>query len=142
HRMESGGPLPVLVLGTAGRGRTLALTTDTSWRWGMTTGGLTGDASAYERFWDRAVRWLARDPALEPARVTTDRERYGPGARAAVTGQLRDARYAPHADEAITLRLLDAAGAERARAEARTDRDGNVAAELALPAEAGAYRVE
>lgn len=142
HRMESGGPLPILVLGTAGRGRTLALTTDTSWRWGMTTGGLTGDASAYERFWDRAVRWLARDPSLEPARITTDRERYGPGARAAVTGQLRDARYAPHADQPVVLRLLDTAGAERAQTEARTDRDGNVEAELALPAEAGAYRVE
>ncbi|HBQ09786.1 MAG TPA: hypothetical protein DEF51_00880, partial [Myxococcales bacterium] len=75
-RMEGGGPLPVLVLGTAGEGRTLALTTDTTWRWGITTGGETGDASTYERFWDRAIRWLSRDPALEPARVTTDRERY------------------------------------------------------------------
>src|SRR5690606_19454130 len=98
HRMESGGALPVLVLGAAGRGRTLALTTDTTWRWGMTTGGASGDASAHERFWDRAVRWLARDPALEPARITSDRERYGPGARAAVTGQLADPRYAPYAD--------------------------------------------
>ncbi len=142
HRMESGAALPVLVLGTAGRGRTLALTTDTSWRWGITTGGLTGDASAYERFWDRAVRWLSRDPALEPARITTDRERYGPEARAIVSGQLRDARYAPHADAAVTLRLLDALGAERAREEVRTDRDGNVAGSLTVPAEPGAYRVE
>jgi hypothetical protein len=142
HRMESGGPLPVLVVGTAGRGRTLALTTDTAWRWGITTGGLTGDASAHERFWDRAVRWLSRDPSLEPARLTTDRERYGPGARARVSGQLRDARYAPHAEQGIALRLLDVAGGERAVVEARTDREGHVAGTIALPREPGAYRVE
>lgn len=142
HRMESGGPLPVLVVGTAGRGRTLALTTDTSWRWGITTGGLTGDASAHERFWDRAVRWLARDPALEPARLTTDRERYGPRATAQITGQLRDGRYAPHADQAVRLSLLDVAGGERGAREARTDREGNVAGALVLPEEPGAYRVE
>ena len=48
HRMEAGGSLPVLVVGEAGRGRVLALTTDTTWRWGITTGGDTGDASAGE----------------------------------------------------------------------------------------------
>jgi uncharacterized membrane protein len=142
HRMESGGPLPVLVAGTAGRGRTLALTTDTSWRWGITTGGLTGDASAHERFWDRAVRWLSRDPSLEPARLTTDRERYGPAARARVSGQLADGRYAPHAEQAVALRLLDLAGNERAVLETRTDREGRVEASLELPREPGAYRIE
>ncbi len=142
HRMESGGALPVLVLGTAGRGRTLAFTTDTSWRWGITTGGLSGDASAHERFWDRAVRWLARDPMLEPARITTDRERYGPSARARVEGELRDARYAPYVEQAITLRLLDVAGAERAVQQARTDRDGRVSSSFALPDQPGAYRIE
>lgn len=142
HRMESGGPLPVLVVGPAGRGRVLALTTDTTWRWGITTGGLRGDASAYERFWDRAVRWLARDPALEPARITSDRERYGPSARATLSGQLADARYAPYVDRTIALRLLDLAGQERGSVEARTDREGRFEAELTLPEQQGAYRIE
>lgn len=142
HRMESGGPLPLLVVGTAGRGRTLALTTDTSWRWGITTGGLTGDASAYERFWDRVVRWLSRDPSLEPARLTTDRERYGPGARAQVSGELRDVRHTPYADRSFALRLFDLAGAERGRLEVRADRDGRVDGALPLPREPGAYRLE
>lgn len=142
HRMESGGALPVLVLGTAGQGRTLALTTDTTWRWGMTTGGTSGDGSAYERFWDRAVRWLARDPALEPARLTTDRPRYGPGAQASVSGQLADERYAPYADRAVVLRVLDLAGGERTEVETRTDREGALSATLSLPTESGAYRIE
>ncbi|MCC6875035.1 MAG: hypothetical protein IT378_12075 [Sandaracinaceae bacterium] len=142
HRMQGGGALPILVLGGAGRGRTLALTTDTTWRWGITTGGLTGDASAYERFWDRAVRWLARDPALEPARVTTDRERYGPGARARVEAVLRDARYAPYGERDAALVLLGDGESELGRAPVRTDAEGRASATLVLPRAAGAYRVQ
>jgi len=139
---DAGGPHPVLVLGRAGEGRTLALTTDTTWRWGITTGGQTGDASAYERFWDRAVRWLSRDPVLEPARLTTDRERYGPGARATVEGVLRDERYVPHAETAVEIVLLDGAGEEVARVQGRTDREGQVEVPVRLPERPGAYRVE
>ena len=137
-----GAPHPVLVLGTAGEGRTLALTTDTTWRWGITTGGQTGDASAYQRFWDRAVRWLTRDPVLEPARLTTDRERYGPGGSAQVEGILQDARYRPHGGVAVDLNLLDGSGAEVGRVRGRTDADGGLEAVVQLPERPGAYRVE
>ncbi|MFK7991879.1 MAG: glutamine amidotransferase [Sandaracinaceae bacterium] len=142
HEMETGGGLPLLVVGQAGRGRVLALTTDTTWRWGITTGGETGDASAYERFWDRAVRWLARDPVLEPARLTTDRERYGPGARARIDAVLREASYAPHAERAVRFLLRDGADAEVAQTTGRTDREGHAEVSLALPDAPGAYRVE
>jgi hypothetical protein len=113
--------------------------TDTSWRWGMTTGGATGDASAYDRFWDTAVRWLARDPLLEPARVTTDRERYGPGAPVHVEATLRDLAYQPFADETMVLRVLDARGRELGRGTARTDAEGRCELELEAPSEPGGY---
>ncbi|MCA9609970.1 MAG: hypothetical protein KC619_30445 [Myxococcales bacterium] len=142
ERMPDGAAHPVLVLGTAGEGQTLALTTDTTWRWGITTGGLRGDASAYERFWDRAVRWLSRDPSLEPARLTTDRERYGPGASARVEGVLRDGRYVPFSQASVDLVLLDGADAEVGRAATRTDATGAMQATLELPDRPGAYRVE
>ncbi len=139
--LAGGAPHPVLVLGTAGEGRTLALTTDTTWRWGITTGGETGDASAYERFWDRAIRWLSRDPTLEPARLTTDRERYGPGSSARVDATLRDARYAPYAEQGVAIVLDDASGQELDRREVETDRDGRVSTQLTVPGRPGAYRV-
>ncbi|HJL36460.1 MAG TPA: glutamine amidotransferase [Polyangiaceae bacterium LLY-WYZ-15_(1-7)] len=132
--------LPVLVVGEAEEGRVLALTTDTSWRWGLTTGGRSGDATAFERFWDRALRWLARDPALEPASVTTDRERYGPEARVRVRALLRDARYRPIALETVRLALVDEAGSEQAAVEVTTDGEGRAEAELEGPARPGAYR--
>ena len=135
----SGEPLPVLVSGAAGRGRVVALMSDTSWRWGLTTGGATGDASAYERFWDRMIRWLARDPALEPARVTTDHESYGPEARIEVSASLSDARYVPLAGEPITLAIRTEAAETVTTTEARTDAHGELHAEMTSPGAPGGY---
>lgn len=134
--------LPVLVLGRAGEGRTLALTTDTTWRWGMTTGGRTGDPSAYEAFWDRAVRWLARDPSLEPARITTHRERYGLGASVRIRGVVSDERYVPYAERTIAVRLLGAESGEVSRIDVKADRAGAFETVLDGPGRAGVYRVE
>jgi len=142
HRDAQSHPMPVLAVGAAGRGRTLALATDTSYRWGITSAGTSGDASAYERFWDRALRWLARDPLLEPARITTDRERYGPSARIRVTAQLRDERYEAMGGRDVRVVIVDSSGHGVARASVRTDAEGGASAELRGPAEPGGYRAQ
>lgn len=141
RRRAAGEPLPILVLGEHEEGRVLALTTDTVWRWGLTSGGLSGDASTYERFWDRTLRWLSRDPTLDPARLTTDRERYGPDADVRVQGHLRDPHYRPFAAESVRIVLRDDVGNEVATTEVVTDADGGVEVVLAGPADEGAYHV-
>ncbi|MDQ3035348.1 MAG: glutamine amidotransferase, partial [Myxococcota bacterium] len=141
RRDRSGGPLAALVTGTAGRGRVMALMTDTSWRWGMTSGGQGGDASAYERFWDRALRWLSRDPALDPARLETDRESYGPGARVRVDASMSDERYVPLADREVRIAIVGDAERTWASGTLRTDGDGRASIELEAPTEPGGYRV-
>lgn len=110
---------PVLASASVEEGRVIAFAADSSWRWGMTSAGETGDASVHARFWDRTLRWLARDPVLEPARLTSDQERYSPGARMEVRGVLRDERYASlPRDEEITLELrLDDEVVESRRVE-------------------------
>ncbi|MBC7172102.1 MAG: hypothetical protein H5U40_06745 [Polyangiaceae bacterium] len=140
RRLPSGDPMPLLVVGESGEGRTLALMTDTSWRWGIATGGKTGDASTYARFWDRALRFLSRDPALEPTRVTTDRERYGPGAKVKVHARLRTARYEPRSGLSVRVMLVDDAGGTATEALATTDRDGLLEASLEGPSSPGAFR--
>lgn len=142
HRAASGEPLPVLSISEPGRGRSLALMTDTTWRWGITTGGETGDASIYDRFYDRVLRWLARDPALEPVRVTTDRERYGPDARIAVRGQLADPRHAPLLSHDATIVVLDETDREvGAPVVVRPDETGAFEGVLTAPPRSGGYRV-
>jgi uncharacterized membrane protein len=136
-----GQPMPVLAVGTAGQGRVLALGADSSWRWGITTAGRRGDASAYDRFWDRALRWLTRDPLLDPTHVETDRERYGPGARLEARMRLRDQRYLPLADRALELLVLDMEGAVQSKQLVQGDAEGMSKAELQVPVVPGAYRV-
>jgi hypothetical protein len=97
----------------------------------MATGGATGDASAYERFWDRAIRWLTKDPSLEPAQITTDRPRYGVGADVRVTAMLRDARYEPLAGRTVRISLASADGSEVSGQDVVTDANGG--AEITLP---------
>ena len=73
---RDGKPAPVLVAGDAGKGRALALLTDSGWHWGFLAAGEGDDGRAFQRFWENGIRWLVRDPALTlaapgagPARV-------------------------------------------------------------------------
>ncbi|MEM9190126.1 MAG: glutamine amidotransferase [Myxococcota bacterium] len=141
HRVPGGRPLPVLTVGTAGAGRVLALGTDTSWRWGMATAGQTGDGSAYDRFWERALRWLTKDPTLEPAQVSTDRERYVSSDRVRVTAELRDRRYLPLGDRPVRFAVESDDGETVASEDLRLDAEGRAAPIFAAPTDPGAYRV-
>ena len=139
ERGSDGARLPILVVGQAGQGRALELASDSSYRWGFVTGGATGDASAHERFWDRALRWLAKDPALEPARLATDHERYAAGATVRVTGEIADARYLPLSRRGVVLELSTLAGAAVSTRELMTGDRGRLATTLAAPDESRAY---
>jgi uncharacterized membrane protein len=139
---SSGEPSPVLAISEPGRGRSLAVMTDTTWRWGITSGGATGDASFYERFWDRALRWLARDPTLDPVRVTTDRERYGAGARVVVRGTLRDGWHAPLVlDAPARLVIVDDGEHEVGAVPVALDETGAFEAAMSAPEVAGGFRL-
>ncbi|MDH5674739.1 MAG: glutamine amidotransferase [Myxococcales bacterium] len=140
-KLGDGTPMPVLVVGSPGQGRSLALASDSAWRWGMATAGRTGDPSAYEKFWDRALRWLARDPLLEPARVETDRERYGPGAALRARMRLQDARHQPLVNAEVVLRVEQSDGQVVHEAPVTSDAVGAAEVELEAPMQPGGYRL-
>ncbi|MGA2960001.1 MAG: PQQ-binding-like beta-propeller repeat protein [Thermodesulfobacteriota bacterium] len=61
---------PILTVGSYGKGRVLVLATDDSWKWYM---GMVAQGKgnwAYLRLMERMVRWLTKDPSLEPVQVT------------------------------------------------------------------------
>jgi uncharacterized membrane protein len=96
RRGTDGRPLPVLTIGEAGKGRVLALTTDSSWRWSF--GAPTtevGRGHAYQRFWESAVRWMIRDPALSFLRIETDQAEYHRGQKAAIEVRALGPDYQP-----------------------------------------------
>jgi uncharacterized membrane protein len=138
---DRGQRLPVLTVGSYGRGRTLAFATDSSWHWSMPTAGKGGDSSVYDRFWDRAVRFLTRDPLLDPAHVTSDRETYTPGAKLEISALARDESYQPLARAQLALELRAAAGGLVKRSEATSDDNGQLHVIMSAPEQPGIYRM-
>ena len=141
-RLPGGARLPILIVGEADRGRVAAMTSDASWRWRFASDDATVGSDEYELFWDRLVRWLTRDPLLEPARISTDRDRYGIGAPLIVSGLLKDKRYRPIANKRVSLRVEPAADEATDAAATQTDAEGQLRVTLQGPTAAGAYEVK
>jgi uncharacterized membrane protein len=161
-----GRPMPVLAVGEVEKGRTLALTTDTTWHWSFVAAGEAGapraagdDGRTYVKFWDNAIRWLIRDPAMRHLRVDPDRVEYEPGRPVRLTARawLQDYRPARDLSVSLEVRPLEAGPVEGVgpasvpvkglapalpifSSAARTDAEGQVQVEL-TPAQEGAYRV-
>jgi uncharacterized membrane protein len=142
-RTDSGEPAPVLAVTDAGKGRALALTTDTSWHWGFLSAGGGDDGRTFQRFWEGAIRWLVRDPALTLLRVELDRVEYRKGQPASARARTLHADYSPAGETSVALALYavgEDGGKPMRTFEVTTNKDGE--AHLELPAlAAGVYRL-
>jgi uncharacterized membrane protein len=141
-RTKSGEKLPILSVGGFGKGRSLALATDTSWHWSMPTAGAGGDPSAYDRFWDRVVRWLSHDPLLDPSRITTAQASYTPRSPVEVSGLVRSAEYALMRREKLSVRISGEGGGVLATLPVESDDQASFGASLEAPALPGVYEAE
>ncbi|MCA1662749.1 MAG: glutamine amidotransferase [Myxococcales bacterium] len=145
-----GKPMPVLTVGEAGKGRVLALGSDDSWRWGFADKAGDERGRAYQRFWDAAIRWLIKDPALNFLRIETDQPEYARGQKVQVTVRALGTDYQPLAGAKLDVTvariptLLDVASTARPEPVAAqhgvTDEDGELTFELPPPAPGG-YRI-
>lgn len=139
-----GGPAPVLAVMDAGKGRTLGLMTDSAWQWGFVDAGNKGDGRAFQTFWENAIRWLVRDPALTLLRLELDKAEYRRGQPMAARVRTLHADYTRAADVAVRVSLRAAnepAEAEPLRSwSLTTNAEGEANIELQdLPI--GAYRL-
>ncbi len=142
-RDDSGSPMPVLTVAEFGKGRTLALQADSTWRWGFgavprpevssprasrrpsspeaaALGEDHGRGGAYQRFYTQAIRWLVRDPSLRLLRIETSDSEYNRGqpVRAELRAFGPDYRPAQRADINLSLTRITEEGGESAPAPA------------------------
>jgi uncharacterized membrane protein len=104
-RTGRGAPMPVIVAGDHGAGRTLAITTDSLWRYGFVAASRPGDdGRAYTKLWENAVRWLIQDPDLRNLHVDSDAVEYPPGATVRLTARLLGRDYLPLAKGKVVVR--------------------------------------
>ena len=140
--LQSTDGRPVLAVGDAGQGRSLALLTDSSWMWSFVAAGEELGPRAYESFWHAAIRWLVRDPALTPMRLQSERASYEPGEPIQLDAQVRGSDYGASAGAQLSVQLFSGAGgAMQPFAGPTAGADGSATVQIpALPA--GAYRAQ
>jgi hypothetical protein len=145
-KTKAGKPMPVIVAGEYGKGRTLAVTTDSLWRWGFVAAARPGDDGRhYTKFWETAMRWLIQDPDLRNLHVDSDAVEYAPGSPVRVTVRLLGRDYQPLPGGAVTLAIKRGADPAHAvqvgDAKIKVGDDGTAVYELG-GLEPGVYRVE
>ncbi len=138
-----GRPLPVLTVGDAGKGRVLAFTADSSWRWGFVGGGRT-----YQKFWENAIRWMIKDPSLSFLRIETDQPEYDRGHKVAIDVRALGPDYRPlrAAEVSLSVVRVSSSVGDNAKPQplytrtGRTDEEGELHVELEPPPPGG-YRI-
>jgi uncharacterized membrane protein len=140
---QDGKPLPVLTVGESGKGRVIAFTSDSSWRWGFHQ---DERGRSYQKFWENAIRWMIRDPSLSFLRVETAQAEYARGKPVEIQARALGSDYKPLRNVEIALTVARVSGEGSGRPEsllsrsARTDDEGELRLELPAPAPGG-YRV-
>jgi len=73
---QKGSPEPILLAYQRyGRGRTMAFTSGSSWRWQME---MDHEDMTYELFWKQILRWLV-NTSPDPVMISSDKDTYLPG---------------------------------------------------------------
>ena len=144
QKSADGKPAPVLATADVGKGRTLALLTDTAWNWGFEAAGAGDDGRAFQHFWEGAIRWLVRDPTLTHLRIDLDKVEYRRGQTVSLRVRTLRADYTPAAGVEVTLELQPAEAAESVASlrnlKVTTGGDGEAHFELG-GLDPGAYRL-
>ncbi|MFB6350176.1 MAG: glutamine amidotransferase, partial [Bradymonadaceae bacterium] len=102
---RGGKPMPVLTVSEKGDGRVMALTSDSTWRWGFSHVGQGGTPREYQVFWNSAMRWLIKDPELKLIRVDIPEETVPPGESIRTNIQVSKPDYTPAKDIQGTVKL-------------------------------------
>jgi hypothetical protein len=103
-KTKNGKPLPVIVAGEYGKGRSIAFMTDTLWKWGFVAAARPGDDGRhYTKLWENTIRWLIQDPDLRNLHVDSDATEYVPGAPVRVTVRLLGRDYQPLPNGVVSL---------------------------------------
>jgi len=136
-----GIPWPILTVSEYGKGRILALATDYAWKWYMGMVAAGKGNQPYLRLVHRMVRWLTKDPSLDPVQITLPEI-------AASTGQEIDVRIQFHGEDpskrsgsAVSFSVFNPEGVKTDSKLKPTPQPGEYLVSF-LAEQAGVYRIK
>jgi hypothetical protein len=139
----SDGPQPIVAVRTVGNGRSLAVATDSLWRYRFTGPMEGGPPDVLQSFWRKAIAWLTADPELERLRVHVTPSPVRAHGKARFDVEMLDEAYGPlpGATLSATVSWIDAHDKEQTDAfELRLDGEGRYGREW-TPRAAGPHRL-
>ena len=98
--------VPMLAEEKYGRGRTLVLTANDTWRWRME---LESKNTAHETFWRQMLRYLV-STAPNPIEVQAERDVYAPGDPVQLRADVGDSKFEPIREAQATARITKPSG--------------------------------
>ena len=140
-------PMPVIVAGEYGKGRSLAVTTDSLWRWSFMPASKSGFSGRrhYNKFWENAMRWLIHDPDLRYLHVDSNAVEYTPNTPVRLNVRFLNRDYTPRAGGEVSLQIRRGSDPRKASpvatAKVVVGDDGEGSHELG-GLKPGVYRVE
>ncbi|MEX2131845.1 MAG: hypothetical protein WD772_10190 [Pseudohongiellaceae bacterium] len=96
--------LPVIASQRYGSGRSIAVTTASTWRWQMM---MHSENMSHETLWRQMLRWLAVS-APERIQIEFDREYYNVGDEVTISATVLSEEYQPDNDATLWMQVTDA----------------------------------
>lgn len=132
---------PVLAIREIGEGRTLVLTTDSSWNWNFLRVGKGGSGRYYQKFWDNVTAWMTKAPETHLIKIESDKDKYGENDKVLIKIKILRDDYNPLPGEKIDLVFHSLSKRRDVSSHAlETDESGEAVFEL-VPPDAGFYSV-
>ena len=110
----NGAGAPLLAMQPVGKGRSLALMTDYTWKWNFQLAGRMDSNQYYLQFIRQMVRWLIHDPVLKQVRSMADAREFPVGSEVTGLFQVLQDDYRPAAEAELRPTLRTPKGEEMA----------------------------
>ena len=121
-----------------GRGRTMAFTSGSSWRWQME---MDHEDQTYELFWKQVLRWLV-NTSPDPVMINSDKDTYLPGEPIRIYAEISNKSFERMNNAKVVAKLTNPEGiTESIPLDWNGSQDGTYQAEVSATAE-GVYQVE
>jgi hypothetical protein len=111
-RVDERAAAPLLAMQRVGEGRTLALMSDSIWKWNFQMAGRMDSNQYYLQFVRQMVRWLIRDPILKQVRIMADASEFPVGSEVTGTLQVLQDDYRPTEAATLSTKLRTPHGTE------------------------------
>ncbi len=135
-----GIPWPILIISEYGKGRVLTLATDDAWKWYMGLVARGEGNQPYLRLVHTMVRWLTKDPNLDPVQIILPETAASIGQETDVRIQFHGQNPALESDPAFSFSVLNPEGLKIESKLKPTPQPGEHLVSF-LPEEGGIYRI-